>query len=117
LLKARSHCPVAEASPPLDFLILEKRDRRAGRFFDFEGTENRSAASSENFQNPGVGKINDQVTVISITHLPRFTPLFMALPEGVSGIDPMQTTGLPGSECLLQSSVSLRVLVPIQKTP
>jgi hypothetical protein len=24
LLKASSHCPVAESSPPLDFLILEK---------------------------------------------------------------------------------------------
>jgi hypothetical protein len=27
---------------------------------------------------------SNQVTVISIDHLPRFTPLFMALPEGVS---------------------------------
>jgi hypothetical protein len=31
----------------------------------------------------GVGKLADQVTVIFIDHLPRFTPLFMALPEGV----------------------------------
>jgi hypothetical protein len=27
---------------------------------------------------------SNQVTVISIDHLPRFTPLFMALMEGVS---------------------------------
>jgi hypothetical protein len=27
---------------------------------------------------------SNQVTVISIDHLPRFTPLFMALPEGVN---------------------------------
>ena len=30
-------------------------------------------------QGVGRGKIDDQVTVISMTHLPRFTPLFMAL--------------------------------------
>jgi len=29
-----------------------------------------------------VGKINDQVTVISMTHLPRFTPLFGAVGRG-----------------------------------
>ena len=32
-----------------------------------------------------MGKINDQVTVISMTHLPRFTPLFMALSGGGQG--------------------------------
>ena len=31
----------------------------------------------------GVGKFADPVTVISIDHLPRFTPLFMSLSEGV----------------------------------
>jgi len=40
----------------------------------FPGTETRISA--------GVGKIDDQVTVISMTHLPRFTPLFMALSGG-----------------------------------
>ena len=30
-------------------------------------------------------QVKTRVTVISIDHLPRFTPLFMALPEGVSG--------------------------------
>jgi hypothetical protein len=34
-----------------------------------------------------VGKINDQVTVISMTHLPRFTPLLWARQEGVSTFD------------------------------
>ena len=33
----------------------------------------------------GVGKFADQVTVSSIDHLPRNTPLFMALAEGVRG--------------------------------
>jgi len=42
-----------------------------------------------------VGKINDQVTVISMTHLLRFTPLFMALSGGGSAarsnVDAMQS--------------------------
>ena len=37
----------------------------------------------------GVGKINDQVTVISMTHLLRNTPLFMALSSGSCRIMPM----------------------------
>src|SRR6516162_4387903 len=51
LLKARSALSCWGILTAARFLILEKRNRPAGRFFDFAGTENRSAASSENLQN------------------------------------------------------------------
>jgi hypothetical protein len=43
--------------PPADFLLGKNKDRAAGRFFDFAGTENRSAASSENFRNKKRGSL------------------------------------------------------------
>jgi hypothetical protein len=49
------------------FLILAKTETDHREILKFPESETRISA--------GVGKINDQVTVISMTHLPRFTPL------------------------------------------
>jgi hypothetical protein len=76
-----------ETDRPADFLILQEQKTDPPPVLKIFKLEMRISA--------GVGKINDQVTVISMTHLPRFTPLFMALPEGgpaaCSNVDAMQS--------------------------
>ena len=67
LLKARSHCPVAEIFTAARFLILEKIETDHREILKFPESETRISA--------GMGEINSRVPVISMTHLPRFTPL------------------------------------------
>jgi len=110
----------ALALPATDAAVLEARrlarrgsDKRSSRssltwisphhrsIFCWEKNRNRSAVDSRIFQIQkraslqGVGKINDQVTVISIDHLPRYTPLFYGAarggPAARSNVDAMQS--------------------------
>jgi hypothetical protein len=72
------------------FCWEKNRNRAAGRFEILGNGKWKSQAHiaalypRNSNQVTVIPRNSNQVTVISIDHLPRFTPLFMALSEGVS---------------------------------